>query len=1151
MKRIIAFIALLIICLISVAKSQTYQLIGYDNFSYASSIAMHGLSGGSGWSSPWEVQNNASNIPGYQTHANSLGYGPLNTAGGKAGGGFQYLTMGRRLNASVNGPFASYISNGDNRIGTQAGTTLWFSGLIRKDGNNNEPVNFSLNETSLTWCESCGAYNVGYGYFGSNSDSAGIRYWTLRVNSNYYRTGIPVQINVTSFAAIQINFNGTNTEFLLYANPPTIGNTTPSTPTLSVTSTAPCSYRSVVAYLGNQPNQGAIDELRFADTYAEVAPDSTINFNFSPSAVISTNSSQGQAPLTITLDGSASTDPEGSALSYLWHFGDGTSDTNAVTVVHTYRYIGEMITSLTVTDNLGQSNTTYYMIKVLNSNNTFPCNATVTSMQLPSCNQSNGRIRVNDNGHNFGLYNSAGQSLSATNWNEFHNLAPGAYQVRISGNNGCLDTLYLNIPRDSSTCPGWQPSACALKLGTNLSGIYYWGTNRVFKNLFKHSGEIITYTDTCYCWSTNKLNELNLDVNGYPTTLPQSTSGGPTKIRYILSSEGATLDSAKRYVLLYDGLGTMTFPYGVNIISNTSGRIVFDVTASGNIFVNCEQSTAGNYIKNIRLLRIEDEFDNVTAQPFYEPFLDYCANFTALRFMDWGATNNNPSRVWSDRTPVNYRTYSTAAGVPYELMVKLANTLKKDAWVCVPHLADSNYCAKMAVVFKKLGAKQNIYLEYSNEVWNWMFAQSHYNADNKPDNLNYGAAYADKAANVFRIWHHTFGTSKNRVKRVIGLQAGFNYLNENILSRLKPNEWDLATPTFYFGLDHSNTGNPVLNASSTAMDVLTNSGNAFNLFAPSVRQDYHNTRIYGKGIVNYEGGQHFTDFTVPPYLQAMYDAQIHPGMYTLYSRVIDSVRYWGSNLGMIFSDIAPRQSIYGSWGHLEYVDQLPPYNITAPKMQAVLDQQSDCIRCNSDSYEYNNTLETASPLSFGNAHQAYICPILDVDWYEFTAVSTKNYKIKISQLPGNYNLEVFNAVGTLLTGSYATNNAADSIILNNPASGVYYARVYGYNSIFKNNLPYTIRITESSNPFRKGMQSQLLGVYPQPATQLVNISWENELENSNYTLTVYDAFGQMIFNKDVNNSTIEIETSSWPVGIYHVLVRNEVTLLSEKIAISR
>jgi PKD repeat protein len=56
--------------------------------------------------------------------------------------------------------------------------------------------------------------------------------------------------------------------------------------------------------------------------------------------------------LTVTFDGSASTDPDGLIASYLWNFGDGTSGTDP-TVVHTYAADGSYRAVLTVTDDKG------------------------------------------------------------------------------------------------------------------------------------------------------------------------------------------------------------------------------------------------------------------------------------------------------------------------------------------------------------------------------------------------------------------------------------------------------------------------------------------------------------------------------------------------------------------------------------------------------------------------------------------------------------------------------------------------------------------------------------------------------------------------------------------------------------------------------
>jgi hypothetical protein len=77
--------------------------------------------------------------------------------------------------------------------------------------------------------------------------------------------------------------------------------------------------------------------------------------NQPPIAVMSANPLSGPAPLTVTFDGSGSTDPDGSVTSWLWSFGDGTSGIGAV-VTHTYTTMWiTYYPSLTVVDNRGAS----------------------------------------------------------------------------------------------------------------------------------------------------------------------------------------------------------------------------------------------------------------------------------------------------------------------------------------------------------------------------------------------------------------------------------------------------------------------------------------------------------------------------------------------------------------------------------------------------------------------------------------------------------------------------------------------------------------------------------------------------------------------------------------------------------------------------
>lgn len=79
--------------------------------------------------------------------------------------------------------------------------------------------------------------------------------------------------------------------------------------------------------------------------------------NKAPTAIISATPMNGTAPLTVTLDGSASTDSDGTIASYTWNFGDGSS-ASGKTVTHTYSTAATFTATLQVVDNLGASGST-------------------------------------------------------------------------------------------------------------------------------------------------------------------------------------------------------------------------------------------------------------------------------------------------------------------------------------------------------------------------------------------------------------------------------------------------------------------------------------------------------------------------------------------------------------------------------------------------------------------------------------------------------------------------------------------------------------------------------------------------------------------------------------------------------------------------
>jgi len=60
-------------------------------------------------------------------------------------------------------------------------------------------------------------------------------------------------------------------------------------------------------------------------------------------------------------------------------------------------------------------------------------------------------------------------------------------------------------------------------------------------------------------------------------------------------------------------------------------------------------------------------------------------------------------------------------------MIELCNRQKIDPWFCLPHLADEEFIRNFTQMVKaRLDPSLQIYIEYSNEVWNGQFEQSHY-----------------------------------------------------------------------------------------------------------------------------------------------------------------------------------------------------------------------------------------------------------------------------------------------------------------------------------------------------------------------------------------------------------------------------------------
>ncbi|MDH3724396.1 MAG: PKD domain-containing protein [Thermoleophilia bacterium] len=117
-----------------------------------------------------------------------------------------------------------------------------------------------------------------------------------------------------------------------------------------------------------------------------------------PAVVLSASDTAGVAPLPIAFTGTASSDPDGTVISYGWDFGDGTtSDESSPT--HTYARPGSYAVTLTVMDDSGAEVTASNAVNV--SEATTPVPARVPATPSASAVTCMGQIPsiVGTNGH--------------------------------------------------------------------------------------------------------------------------------------------------------------------------------------------------------------------------------------------------------------------------------------------------------------------------------------------------------------------------------------------------------------------------------------------------------------------------------------------------------------------------------------------------------------------------------------------------------------------------------------------------------------------------------------------------------------------------------------------------------------------------------
>ncbi|MCB9497791.1 MAG: hypothetical protein H6686_12965 [Fibrobacteria bacterium] len=524
---------------------------------------------------------------------------------------------------------------------------------------------------------------------------------------------------------------------------------------------------------------------------------------------------------------------------------------------------------------------------------------------------------------------------------------------------------------------GWEGPFPQLPIGMNIGGPSYWSPSPYLDPMLTSGGWIGYHQGGP--WDDGTGGRILQDEKGWPLSVPQMVDGVSTKVRTMLNNcrEGV-------YEVSLRGNGKLAWSGGASA-KTVGGKT--QVTFNGNCghaWMSIDSSDPGDPIRDVRLTPLEYVQEPGGAPLFDPDFLRGLRPFHALRFMDWTVTNGSRQMRWKDRPKPGDRSFGVGSGMPWEHAMALSEELGADAWICVPHAADDDYIRNLAILFRdSLKEPLKVYLEYSNEIWNWGFKQAHWVGQNgadrasdstesflAPDSIRdslravgtkvckdaQAYCHPEKDAwmmgRLFRIWEPIWSGKRSRLVTVATGQHAWTDNSRRILNWLV-DEMGIVPDAFsvggYVGFDGKDHERWMLNPDTVkASDV----AQAMIARFPegSMAWTIETARIVrAKGIKQYlvyEGGQHAQPYQQSewPYNQAVWDAQIHPLMREIYLRNFQLHDSLDCDLFMAFSYTGERESRYGSWGHLETYAQsalsLDELRVAAPKYAALLESNT-------------------------------------------------------------------------------------------------------------------------------------------------------------------------------------------------------------------
>jgi hypothetical protein len=211
-----------------------------------------------------------------------------------------------------------------------------------------------------------------------------------------------------------------------------------------------------------------------------------------------------------------------------------------------------------------------------------------------------------------------------------------------------------------------------------------------------------------------------------------------------------------------------------SVANTTTGTFVYSDASSNSLYLNftgtrrTSGDALGSGVTSIKLMRPLTPGSTKSYPPttlFNDPIKALISKFSVVRYMDYLNINSNVQTNWSDRARPTWASFQrnpggaygwAGIGGPWEHIILLSNETGKDAWINIPVRATDDYIKKVAQVFAfgsdgtnpytspqnnpvypPLNPTLKVYVEYSNELWNFApaFKQASDNCQAASDEL--------------------------------------------------------------------------------------------------------------------------------------------------------------------------------------------------------------------------------------------------------------------------------------------------------------------------------------------------------------------------------------------------------------------------------